>query len=99
VIALEVALVQCHRVGVISSQSPWPETANQHLVTAELCMGDIVDLRMARKRAKRHAAENEAATKRFAHRRPKSDRTAEQSRREQARKSFDRHRIELGDGP
>jgi hypothetical protein len=99
VIALEVALVQCHRVGVISSQSPWPATANLHLVTAELCMGDIVNLRMARKRAKRHAAENEAASSRLVHGRPRIDRAAEQSRREQARKSLDRHRIETGDGP
>jgi hypothetical protein len=99
VIALEVALVQCHRVGVIFSQSPWPATANQHLVTAELCMGDIVNLRMARKRAKRHAAETEAASNRLAHGRPKSDRAAEQSQREQARKSLDQHRIEMGDGP
>jgi hypothetical protein len=99
VIALEVALVQCHRVGVISSQSPWPATANLHLVTAELCMGDIVNLRMARKQAKKHAAENKAAASRLAHGRPKIDRAAEQSRREQARKSLERHRIETGDGP
>ncbi len=62
-------------------------------------MGDIVNLRLARKRAKRHAAENEAATNRLAHGRPKIDRAAEQSRREQACKSLDRHRIETGDGP
>jgi hypothetical protein len=99
VIALEVALVQCHRVGVISSQSPRPATAIQHLVTAELCMGDIVNLRMARKQAKRHAAEKKAASNRLAHGRPRIDRAAEQSRREQARKSLDGHRIETGDGP
>ena len=40
-------------------------------------MGDIVNLRMARKRAKRHAAENEAATNRLVHGRPKIDRAAE----------------------
>jgi hypothetical protein len=97
VIALEVALVQCHRVGVICSQSPRPQPANQHLVTAELCMGDIVNIRMARKRAKRRAAEDEAASKRFAHGCPKIDRSAEQSRREHARKSLDQHRIEMGD--
>jgi len=51
-------------------------------------MGDIVNLRMARKRANR-----------LAHGRPKIDRAAEQSRREQARKSLDQHRIETGDGP
>ena len=62
-------------------------------------MGDIVNLRMARKRAKRHAAENEAATNRLAPWAPQDDRAAEQSRREQARKSLDRHRIETGDGP
>jgi hypothetical protein len=62
-------------------------------------MGDIVNLRMARKRAKRHAAENEATSSRLTHGRPKIDRAAEQSRRERARKSLDRHRIETGDGP
>ena len=62
-------------------------------------MGDIVNLRLARKRAKRHAAENEAATNRLAHGRPKIDRSAERSRREHVRKSLDQHRIESGDGP
>ena len=62
-------------------------------------MGDIVNLRMARKRAKRHAAENEAAALRLAHGRPRIDHAAERSRRERARKSLDRHRIEMGDGP
>lgn len=73
--------------------------ANQHLVTAELCMGHIVNLRMARKRAKRHAAEQDAAANRLAHGRRKMDRAAEEFRHEQARKSLDQHRIETGDGP
>jgi Domain of unknown function (DUF4169) len=97
VIALEVALVQCHRVGVICSQSSRPQAANQHLVTAELCMSDIVNLRIARKRAKRRAAETEAASNRLAHGHPKIDRAVEQSRREKARRSLDQHRIETGD--
>ena len=62
-------------------------------------MGDIVNLRKARTQAKKHAVENKAAASRLAHGRPKIDRAAEQSRREQARKSLDRHRIETGDGP
>ena len=59
-------------------------------------MGDIVNLRMARKQAKKHAAENKAAASRLAHGRPKIDRAAEQSRREQARNSLEQH--ESGDG-
>jgi Domain of unknown function (DUF4169) len=72
-------------------------TGHQHLVTAELCMGDIVNLRMARKRAKRRAAEDEAASKWFAHGCSRIDRSAERSRREHVRKSLDQHRIETGD--
>jgi hypothetical protein len=98
VIMWEVALVQCHRVGVIFTQSPRPQTAKQHLVTAELCMGDIVNLRIARKRAKVHAAQNEAAANRLAYGRSKNDRTATLSRRELARKCGELHRIETGDG-
>jgi len=61
-------------------------------------MGDIVNLRTARKRAERRAAEHEAASNRLVYGRSKIDRAAEQSRRNQAHNSLDRHRIETGDG-
>jgi hypothetical protein len=68
------------------------------LVTAELCMGDLVNLRTARKRAKRRHAEQEAASSRIVHGRSKAERALEQSRGKKAQKSLDQHRIEMGDG-
>ena len=65
---------------------------------AELYMGDLVNLRTARKRARRRRAEQEAASSRLVHGRSKSDRALEQSRSERAQRSLDQHRIERGDG-
>jgi hypothetical protein len=61
-------------------------------------MGDNIHLRMVHKRAKSNAAENAAAANRLADGDCITDRAAEQSRRGQARKSLDQHRIESGDG-
>jgi len=62
-------------------------------------MGDLVNLRRARKQAKRRAAEAEADSRRLAHGRSKAERALQQSRNDQARKQFDQHRIEAGDEP
>lgn len=62
-------------------------------------MGEIVNLRTARKQAKRRQAEQKAASNRLAHGRSKAERILEQSRSNQARKSLDQHRIKTGDGP
>jgi hypothetical protein len=61
-------------------------------------MGDNIHLRMVHKRAKGNTAENAAAANRPTDGDRITDRTAEQSRRVQARKSLDQHRIESGDG-
>jgi len=61
-------------------------------------MGDLVNLRTARKRAKRRQAEQEAASNRLVHGRSKAERALEQSRRDQARSNFDKHQIETGEG-
>jgi len=61
-------------------------------------MGDLVNLRTARKQANRRHAEQEAAAKRLEHGRPKAERILEQSRGDKARQSLDQHRIETGDG-
>jgi len=61
-------------------------------------MGNLVNLRTARKRAKRRQAEQEAASNRLAHGRPKAERTLAQSRNDKARRGLDQHRIETGDG-
>ena len=62
-------------------------------------MGDLVNLRTARKRAKRRQAERTAASNRLAHGRSKAERAIEQSQNDKARKGLDQHRIETGDGP
>jgi hypothetical protein len=61
-------------------------------------MSDVVNLRTARKRAKRRQAEQAAASSRLAHGRSKAERALEQSRTDKASKDLDRHRIENGDG-
>jgi len=61
-------------------------------------MGNLVNLRTARKQAKRRQAEHEAASNRLVHGRSKAERALEQSRSDKARKVLDQHRIETGDG-
>jgi len=60
-------------------------------------MGDLVNLRTARKRAKRRQAEQAAASNRLAHGRSRAERTLEQSRTDKAQESLSQHRIETGD--
>jgi hypothetical protein len=61
-------------------------------------MGPVVNLRTARKRAKRRQAEQEAASRRLVHGRSKAERNLEQSRSDKAQRSLDQHRIDTGDG-
>lgn len=61
-------------------------------------MGDVVNLRTARKRAKRLEAEQKAAASRLAHGQTKADRTATRSRNDKAQRSLDLHRVETGEG-
>ena len=60
-------------------------------------MAEIVNLRMARKRAARSKSENLAAENRHAHGASKSDRANAQADREKSSKTLDQHRIEPGD--
>ena len=60
-------------------------------------MGDVINLRNARKQVKRRRAEQKAASSRLAHGRPKTERTLEQSRSEKIERDLDAHRIEPGD--
>ena len=60
-------------------------------------MGDIVNLRMARKRAKRELAERNASANRLLHGRSKTERELEAERDAKARRDLERHRIETGD--
>lgn len=59
-------------------------------------MAELVNLRTARKRAKRQQDEREAQANRLAHGQPK--RLLDAARRAKAIQDLDRHRIEEGDG-
>jgi hypothetical protein len=61
-------------------------------------MGNLVNLRTERKRAKRRQAEQKAASNRLLHGRSKAERTLEQARNHKSRKAVEQHRIETGDG-
>jgi hypothetical protein len=61
-------------------------------------MAEIVNLRLARKRAGRDKAENRAAEARLAHGASKSERTLAKADRAKARQTLDQHRLEKGDG-
>jgi hypothetical protein len=59
-------------------------------------MGDVVNLRRARKRAERQLAERTASANRLRYGR-KAQRDLEAKRDVKARRDLDRHRIETGD--
>jgi Domain of unknown function (DUF4169) len=61
-------------------------------------MGDLVNLRTARKQAKRRQAAQKAASNRLLHGRSKAEHALTQSRNDKAQQNLDRHRIEKGDG-
>ncbi|HTH33609.1 MAG TPA: DUF4169 family protein [Xanthobacteraceae bacterium] len=75
----------------MASRPPYP-------VTPSPLMAEIVNLRIARKRAKRRQTDHVAAENRVAHGRTKTERTQTRSRNDQAQRSLDLHRIETGDG-
>ena len=60
-------------------------------------MGDLINLRNVRKQAQRRRAEQNAASNRLAHGRPKTERALERSRRDKADRDLDAHRIETGE--
>jgi hypothetical protein len=62
-------------------------------------MDQIVNLRTARKRAKRRQDEQEAASRRLVHGRSKAERALDRAKSDEAQKKLDRHRIDRGDAP
>ncbi len=56
-------------------------------------MGDIVNLRTARKRAKRRDAETRANANRLAHGRPKSEVNLTAARRDKAKRDLAAHQL------
>src|SRR5215472_2527983 len=63
----------------------------------ECRMGEIVNLRRARKKAERQLAERTASANRLRHGRSQAERELETKRDAKARRDLDRHRIERGD--
>ena len=60
-------------------------------------MADVVNLRIARKRAQRLQAERDAVDNRLAHGRPKSERKLDEARRVKAKRDLDLHEIKRGE--
>ncbi|MBI3435436.1 MAG: DUF4169 family protein [Proteobacteria bacterium] len=60
-------------------------------------MGDLVNLRMSRKRAARGQREQRAAERRLEHGVTKADHRLAGAREDKARRDLDRHRVEPGD--
>jgi hypothetical protein len=60
-------------------------------------MGDIVNLRKARKKIERQLEERQAAANRLSHGRSKAERNAEAARKAKARRHVDQHQVETGD--
>ncbi len=60
-------------------------------------MAEVVNLRMARKRAARSKAEGHAAEKRLLHGAAKWQRAEAEANRVKARQKLEQHRIETGD--
>ena len=61
-------------------------------------MGDIINLRRARKSAAREQAGTDAAANRLRHGRSKAERALEAAREEKAQRELDQHRTETGEG-
>lgn len=61
-------------------------------------MGDIVNLRTARKRIKRLKAEQTATANRLTFGRTKAERTQTRASSDKVQRNLDQHRIETGDG-
>jgi len=60
-------------------------------------MAEVVNLRLARKRAARSEAEGQAAEKRLLHGTAKRQRTQAEADRVKAQQKLEQHRIETGD--
>src|ERR1017187_3944866 len=61
-------------------------------------MAELVNLRIARKRAKKRQDDLRADTNRLAHGQPKHRRKLEAAQQAKASRDLDRHRIDKGDG-
>jgi hypothetical protein len=92
-------VIQRHGISVFLSDKTSRECSGFGIrLPSDFDMGDLVNLRTARKQAKRRQSEQEAAANRLQHGRPKRERTLTQAASDKAHRSLDQHRIETGDG-
>ena len=59
-------------------------------------MAEVVNLRLARKQAKRRQAEHDAAQRRLVHGRSKPDKALQRAKGQKAEYELDRHRLDDG---
>ena len=76
---------------------PRPGTCITRDRIVECGMGDVVNLRRARKKAQRELAEREASANRLLYGRSKAQRDLDSERDAKASRDLERHRIETGD--
>src|SRR5262245_32481068 len=86
-----------HGMGAIGNEAKVRDLHHQTRFVEWQEMGDILNLRRARKSAQRRAAEQKAAANRLLHGRTKSERELEAARNSKERRDLDRHRIEKAD--
>lgn len=72
--------------------------APKYLGTDGSTMGDLVNLRKARKQAQRDAQEQRATANRLTHGRTKEQRTLDAARTELTRRHLEAHKIDTGEG-
>jgi len=70
---------------------------NTYPDTLSYPMGDVVNLRVARKRQKRREAEQSAAANRLTHGRSKAEQNQTRAANDKAQGKLDQHRVETGD--
>jgi hypothetical protein len=73
------------------------EQSRLYPATIETRMANVVNLRTARKQAKRRQSDRTAEVNRIAHGQPKHLRTLEDAKHSKASRDLDGHRIEEGD--
>ena|SRR5262245_4220752 len=88
---------RCHGMVAIGHEASMRDLHHQTRFVEWQEMGDILNLRKARKTAERRVAEQKAAANRLLHGRTKSERELEAARKNKDRRDLDRHRIEKAD--
>src|SRR5262245_38441435 len=96
-------LIRCRSNGVNSPQKGWVvRTPLGHSIRSnnesEFEMGEVVNLRIARKRAAREQSDAHAAEKRLQHGRSKEQRQLAKTQKAKAQRDLDQHRINRGEG-